>query len=426
MIEYNTAIVLAGSSLLGANCGMIGSYAVLRQRSLMGDALAHAALPGLCLAFLAVGERNLPAMLLGALATGVLGVVVVAGLRATTRIKDDAAIGVVLSVFFGAGVVLSRLIQNRTTTGSAAGLDSYILGKTAGMIRQDLYLMAGVSLACLSVILLLYKEFKLVAFDAGFARVQGWPAHRLDLLLMGLIAVTVVIGLPAVGVVLVAAMLILPGAAARFWTDRLGTMLVLSALFGTVIGVAGTAISANYGRMPAGPIIVLVGSALFLFSVLFAARRGGVARLIALVNFRRQLREQNLLRVLFDLAEPRLPNRPRVSLAELSREAPWEPAEVAAVLRRLHRGGLVSQPAEGTYLLTDRGLDGAANVARCYRLWELFLAEQPDLAGTLTDLDLEAVDRLLPRAVVEDLEAKLWAAGRLPRVAGPPVRGGAV
>ncbi len=203
MINYNTLIVLLGTGLLGANAGLVGCFAVLRRRALTGDALAHAALPGLCLAFLLVGQRSLPALLLGAFATGVLGVATVAALRRWTRIKEDAAIGIVLSVFFGAGITLSRLIQNRSTEGSKAGLDSYILGKTAGIIAQDVYLIAGVSLASLAVVLLLYKEFQLLVFDTGFASVQGWPVFGLDLLLMGLIALAVVFGLLPAALVLV-------------------------------------------------------------------------------------------------------------------------------------------------------------------------------------------------------------------------------
>ena len=305
-INYNTLVVLLGTSLLGACSGMIGSFAVLRRQALLGDALAHAALPGLCLAFMLLGERNLPAMLTGALVTGLLGVSIVAGLRRFTRIKEDAAIGIVLSVFFGAGFALSRWIQNQTTTGSKAGLDSYILGKTAGMIASDVYWIGGAALVCLLVVMLVYKEFKLVAFDTGFASVQGLPAAWLDLLLMALIAVTVVLGLPAVGVVLMAALLILPGAAARFWTDRLGRMVLISALFGVAIGAIGTAISARYSGMPAGPVIVLVGTALFLISVLFAPRRGGIARWLEQARFIRDLRAG---RATFDEFAPDLPSK---------------------------------------------------------------------------------------------------------------------
>lgn len=289
-MSYNTLVVLAGTSLLGACAGLVGTFAVLRRRALTGDALAHAALPGLCLAFLVLDQRNLPAMLLGAFLTGILGIATVSTLRFRTRIKEDAAIGIVLSVFYGAGIVLSRLIQNRTTGGSKAGLDTYILGKTAGMIVQDVMLIGGTAAVCLMLIVLLYKEFKIVAFDPGFARVQGWPAFRLDLLLMAMIALTVVIGLPAVGVVMMAAVLILPAAAARFWTVRLGRMLVLAALFGVVIGSSGTLASARY-NLPAGPSIVLVGTAIFLVSLLMAPGRGLIARIVAERRFRRHLRE---------------------------------------------------------------------------------------------------------------------------------------
>lgn len=274
MIEYNTLIVLCGAALLGAGAGLVGCFAVLRGQALAGDALAHAALPGLCVAFLIVGDRNLPAMLAGALAAGLIGVAVIAGLRRGTRIKSDAALGIVLSVFFGAGVSLSRWIQASVAEGSKAGLDSFILGKTAGMILNDVYWLAGISAASLAVILACYKEFKLVAFDAEFARVQGWPAGWLDALLMGLIAITVVVGLPAVGVVLIAAMLILPAAAARFWTDRLGKMLALSSIFGAAAGIIGVTISAGAHGMPAGPIIVLTATAMFIVSLTFGSRRG--------------------------------------------------------------------------------------------------------------------------------------------------------
>lgn len=291
MIGYNTAIVLVGVSLLGASAGLVGSFAVLRGRALLGDALAHAALPGICLGFLLAGERSSPALLAGALASGVLGVVIIGALRRHTRIKEDAAIGTILGVFFGAGQVLSRLIQNRLVAGSRAGLDSYIFGATAGMTRADVLWIACLSLACLVVVLLLYKEFKLVAFDADFAGAQGWPAAWLDLLLMALIAVTVVVGLPAVGVVLVAALLILPAAAARFWTNRLGAMLVLSGFLGLAIGAAGTIFSAQVSGLPTGPVIILAGTAVFVVSMLFAPRRGGIARVLAHRRFRRRLEE---------------------------------------------------------------------------------------------------------------------------------------
>ncbi len=287
--NYNMLVVLAGVSILGASCGVIGAFAVLRKRALTGDALSHAALPGLCIAFLLMGERNLLAMLGGALVSGILGIAIISALGRWTRVKSDTAIGTVLTVFFGLGIVLLKMIQNMEGVGSKAGLDSYIFGKTAGMTRGDVYVILSASLMCLVVILLLYKEFQLVSFDADFARSLGWPVYGIDLLLMSLVAAAVVIGLPNVGVVLVSALLIMPGAAARFWTDHLRTMLVLAGIFGFVTGLIGTGLSASFSQLPAGPIIVLTGAAIFLGSLLFGRRRGVIARLMQQRQFDRDL-----------------------------------------------------------------------------------------------------------------------------------------
>lgn len=277
-MSYNTLVVVAGTSLLGAGAGLVGTFAILRGRALLGDALAHAALPGICLGFWLWGDRSLPAMLAGALATGLLGAATVAAIGKLPRVKADAAIGMVLSVFFGAGLVFSRLIQNWHAGGSKAGLDSYILGKTAGMLLGDVYLILAVSAATLLLTVLLYKEIRLVIFDPAFAHVQGWPAGTLDLLVMAMVAVMVVLGLPAAGAVLVVALMILPAAAARFWTDRLAAMLATSSGMGVLMGAAGTLASAQWGHLPTGPMIVLAGTGLFVVSGFVAPRKGLLAR----------------------------------------------------------------------------------------------------------------------------------------------------
>ncbi|RUL81751.1 metal ABC transporter permease [Tautonia sociabilis] len=416
MLTYNTLIVLLGTGLLGANAGLVGSYAVLRRRSLTGDALAHAALPGLCLAFLAVGQRSLPAMLAGALLSGVAGVAVISGLIRATRVKEDAAIGIVLSVFFGAGIVLSRVIQNAPGLGNKAGLDSYILGKTAGIIRQDVLLIGGVSAVSLVLIALAYKEFKLTVFDPGFARVQGWPVFWLDLMLMGLIALAVVFGLPMVGVVLMAALLILPGAAARFWTDRLGPMLALASAFGLVTGLAGTAISAHSAGMPAGPIIVLVGSGVFLVSVLSAPRRGVLGRALSAWRFRRELQERKLLRLLFDRAEADRPALRPIDRSAILQGPSGPPRRLAKALDRLIARGDVVEPSGpgGPIVLSDTGMERARAVARGYRLWERFLIEYPEQASAMADLSRESVAEVLPPDVVRELEEALRKSGQWP------------
>ncbi len=417
-MHYNTMIVLAGAGVLGACSGLVGSFAVLRRRALTGDALAHAALPGLCVAFLLVGEKSLPAMLLGALASGLLGIAVISAITMGTRIKEDAAIGLVLSVSFGAGVVLLRMIQNLSTTGSKAGLESFVLGKTAGMIAQDVYLIAGVALLCLLLILILYKEFKVVAFDPAFAQVQGWPAYWIDLLLMAMIAVTVVIGLPAVGVVLMSALLIIPAATARFWTQNLGATLVLSALLGVAIGLAGTAVTANF-PYPAGPSIVLVGGGFFLTSVLFAPRRGVVARILNERSFRRQLSQQRLLSACYELIEPELRQGRSLEECALAREVlfecrTWSTVEFENSLRSLAAVGAIAAERRDGIALTRAGLVQAAELVRRLRLSELVLQQHSGASAAFAELDMSQGDEWIPETLLSELDEQLKSTGRFP------------
>ncbi len=349
MFTYNTWVVLIGTGLLGANAGLVGAFAVLRRRALVGDALAHAALPGVCLAFWITGARDPATLAVGALVGGLLGVGVVAGLRRLTPIKEDAAIGIVLSVFFGAGIALSRAIQGRPGLGNRAGLDSYLLGKTAGILAADAALAGAVAAASLLIVVLLYKELRLVSFDPDFAGVQGWPVVVLDLAILGLVAAAVVIGLPAVGVVLTAALLILPGAAARLWTESLGRLLALAAGFGLGVGVIGTLLSARYGGLPAGPIIVLVGSAGFVLSLLFAPRRGVVARALARHRDRAELAGRA---VLLDLQRR---GGTGATADDLREGWAWAGLDPVAMADRAGRDGLIERLVDGRIVLTEAG-----------------------------------------------------------------------
>ncbi|HVX11891.1 MAG TPA: metal ABC transporter permease [Pirellulales bacterium] len=401
MIPYNTAIVLTGTSLLGATSGLIGTFALLRRRALLGDTLAHAALPGLCLGFLLWHQRSLPVMLGGALATGVAGIGVVSGLRRFTRIKDDAALGIVLSLFFGAGLALLKFIQRHPVGDSPAGLDHYIFGSAAGMIASDVKLIGTIAVTGLLAILLLYKEFRMVSFDAAFARVQGWPASFLDFLIMLLVSVTVIVALPAAGVVLTAAQLVLPAVAARFWTDSLGVMLFLAASFGAVIGATGTLISAG-GGVPTGPMIVLAGTALVAVAMLFAPRRGLLARTIADGRARRRIDEQNLL-LAIDAPDP-TSGGAAVTFDALAARLTQPVGRLRQSLRAAQRAGWLRRVNADSWRLTETGVSRAAAVTRARCLWRLFLTEYPESASLFNDLDVERIDEVLPSEIVAKLE----------------------
>jgi manganese/zinc/iron transport system permease protein len=285
--DPNVQWILMASVLLGISSGVLGSFSYLRKQSLMGDALAHAALPGVCIAFMLTGSKSILFFLIGAAVAGLIATFGIGYITRHSRIKQDAALGIVLSVFFGLGIVLLTQIQH-SDSGNQSGLDKFLFGQAAGMVRSDVITMAIVSCLLVGVCALMYKEFKLLSFDPGFARGLGLPVAFLDQLMMFLIVVAVVVGIQAVGVVLMAAMLITPAVSARYWTERLGVMVVLSGLFGGLSGMIGTLISTVDDHLPTGPLSVLAATSLFVVSVLFAPKRGVVSKLLLRASVKRQ------------------------------------------------------------------------------------------------------------------------------------------
>ncbi|RME76253.1 MAG: metal ABC transporter permease, partial [Planctomycetota bacterium] len=302
--DANVRWVLAGSALLGSASGALGAFALLRRRALLGDALAHAALPGVCLAYLVVGGKDPLALLLGAAITASLGTLAVGAITRYSRVKPDAALALVLSVFFGVGIALLTWIQ-RHPRGDASGLDRFIFGQAAALVPADLRLMSVLTIALCAITVALFKEFKLTSFDPAYGAALGYPVRLLEGLLAALIVLAVVVGLQAVGVVLMAAMLVIPPATARQWTDRLAVMVALSAGFGTLAAVCGTLASFFAPQLPTGPLIVLAAAAIFAVSLAFARRRGVVASALERARRRLRIRDENVLKTLYQLEERR-------------------------------------------------------------------------------------------------------------------------
>ena len=271
--DYTIRNVALGSAILGVVGGALGSFAVLRRQGLMGDALAHAALPGVCVAFLLFGTKTSAVLLSGAALSAWLGALIILAIVRETRIKQDAALGIVLSVFFGAGVVLLTYIAGSGDAGQS-GLDRFIFGQAATLVFEDVVTMGILASVALVLVVLFFKEFKLSSFDPAFAASMGFPVGALNVLLTSLIVVAVIVGIQAVGVVLMAAMLITPAAAARQWTDKLSVMIVVSALFGALSGVTGALISATGSNLPTGPLIVLCATAILLISLALGRSSG--------------------------------------------------------------------------------------------------------------------------------------------------------
>jgi manganese/zinc/iron transport system permease protein len=271
--DYTIRNVALGAAILGVVGGALGSFAILRRQGLYGDALAHATLPGVCVAFILTGAKTPIVLMSGAALSAGLGALLILTVVNRTRIKQDAALGIVLSVFFGAGAVLITYIGG-SGSGNQSGLDRFIFGQAATIVRDDVITMGILASLALLIVALLFKEFKLLSFDPAFAASLGFPVGRLNVLLTMLIVVAVIIGIQAVGVVLMAAMLIIPAASARQWTDRLGTMVMLSGLFGALSGVFGALISATGANLPTGPLIVLCATGLLVLSLFLGRSQG--------------------------------------------------------------------------------------------------------------------------------------------------------
>ncbi|MFC4597051.1 metal ABC transporter permease [Cohnella hongkongensis] len=279
LTDPNLQWILLGSVLLGISTGVVGTFAYLRKQSLIGDTLAHAALPGICIAFMLTEIKSVGLFMIGAIAAGMIATVGISWITRFSRIKQDAAMGIVLSVFFGLGIVLMTQIQH-SSYGNQSGLDKFLFGQAASMTAKDVYTMTSVAAVLIVVCALLFKEFKLLSFDPGYARGLGFSVGTLEQLLLWLVTIAVVVGIQAVGVVLVAALLITPAVSARYWTDRLGVMTVLSGLFGALSGAIGTWVSAGTAQLPTGPLSVLTATAVFVGSVLLGPRRGVIAKLV--------------------------------------------------------------------------------------------------------------------------------------------------
>ena len=279
MIDHTFRTVALGCSLLGMVSGILGCFAVLRKQSLLGDAVSHASLPGVCLAFLFTNVKETEVLLFGALVTGVICIGLIQLIQSYTKIKFDSALALILSVFFGLGLVLLSYM-NKLPGSNKSGLNKFIFGQASTFIERDVNVIFITGIILLVIIVLFWKEFKLVSFDSDFAKTLGFPSKKIEILISVLIVATVIIGIQAAGVILISAMLISPAVAARQWTDKLSVMVILSAIFGGISGFFGTLISISQENLPTGPIIVVIISLIVLFSILFSNKRGIIFKII--------------------------------------------------------------------------------------------------------------------------------------------------
>lgn len=411
--DYNTRVVLAGTVLLGIASGLIGVYLLLRKRALLGDAISHATLMGIGFAYLwtvLIGQdKSLPVLLVGAAISGSLGGIGVLMLRHFANIREDAALGIVLSVFFGAGVAILSVLQT-INKGNIAGLESFIYGKVVAITGDDVALAATVLAIVAVIIAALGKELKILCFDIELARSQGWPVMWLDSMLIGMVVAVTIVGLKAIGLIMVIALQVIPAASARFWTHDLNRMLAISGLLGGVSCALGATASAVFADLPSGAMIVLCACGFFLISFTFGAERGVLWTYLHQRSLRRQQEYMHLLRACYEQLEARraLPTSAKaistelLAISEIAAVRSWSRSFASKIARELDSRGLVVLRRNGDLHLTARGIVQAEEAVREHRLLEMYMMEQAEADVGQADREADYLEHgLLPEHLAE-------------------------
>ncbi len=405
---------LMGSVLLGITCGLLGSFIVVRKMALVGDALSHAVLPGVALGFLWGQTKDPVAIFVGATVAGLIGTTVVSLIKQTTRLKEDAALGLVLASFFAVGICLVTMIQ-RLPTGNKSGIDKFLFGQAAAISAGDVRLMLIVTILSIAAIALFYKECLVTSFDVEFARAAGFPTHLIHHGIMLLLAFAIVVALQAVGVVLVSAMLITPAAAAYLLTDRMHRMLILAALFGMLAGSLGAFMSFLGNNLPTGPFMVLGASAVFLCAFLFGPTHGVVVRWWKRRSRAGRIGRENTLKSIYRILEEREFQGEDVALRELAELRRESIEEARTQTADLTRHGLVTPHEEGNIVFfTPTGWQRACEIVRNHRLWELYLTNAVQYAPDHVHEDADKIEHVLGTETVRELERRLQFAKRDP------------
>ncbi|MFT5124610.1 MAG: ABC-type Mn2+/Zn2+ transport system permease subunit [Verrucomicrobiales bacterium] len=398
---------LAGAILLGISCGVLGSFIVVRKMALMGDTLSHAVLPGVAAGFLWSGTKDPLAILIGATAAGLLGTFMVSIIRQTTRIKEDACMGLVLGSFFAVGICMLTLIQ-QMETGNQSGIDKFMFGQAAALNADDIRLMAICTVVVLIIVTLCYKGFLAASFDVGFAASLGLPVRMLHYLLMGLLAFCIVISLQAVGVVLVSAMLITPAATAYLLTDRMHRMLLYAAGFGMLSGALGAFLSFQGNNLPTGPFMVVGASSFFLIAFLIAPRHGVLVRWFRHKRRSQRIHFENTLKAMHRVLEDRGFIGDGVSLRELAELRRETIEEIRKRVRALARAGQAILGEDGNMVYFTRESENTAKrIVRNHRLWELYLTNEANYDADHVHDDAEKIEHILGEEIVRQLERKL-------------------
>jgi manganese/zinc/iron transport system permease protein len=417
----NIRYVVLGSVLLSITSAVVGCFTFLKKKALLGDVVSHSVLPGICLSFIISGTKDPFLLIIGAFISGWLSITLMDYITQNSKIKEDTATGLALSVFFGIGILLLTFIQH-SGNAQQTGLDSFLFGKAASLVGKDLYAFSLVGIIVLTTVVAFYKELKLVSFDTEFAASIGVPVKRMEMLLSSITVLAVVTGIQAVGVVLMAAMLITPAAAARFWTNRLPTMLFLSSLFGVVSGISGAYISFVQPSMPTGPWMVMILSIIAIFSFFVAPRKGILIKIWRQERFKSKLLQENILKTFYALSEKDGQPFGTRSIDQLLEQRDFTSKQLSRGLKHLRIQRYIQKEGD-QWKLRHPGYMKGQRTQRLHRLWELYLTKYLRIAPDHVHEDAESIEHVITPELESKLEALLDYPEQDPHSSVIPKRG---
>lgn len=410
--DPNVLYVVIAMVCINASSALIGTFAYLRKRALIGDAVAHSLLPGICLGFIAVGEKNMVYLFLGAFLTGWFSTYLVDFIVNKSKIKQDTAIGIVLSTFFALGIVLLTYIQNAGYT-DQGGLNSFLFGQAAAINKNELILFALIFLVVLASVVLFYRAFIIVSFNTEYAKSIGLPAKAIEFLMTSLTVLAIAAGIQALGVVLMSALIVTPAAAARFWTHKLKLMLVIAVIFSVFSGLVGAYVSYANAATPTGPWVVMILSVITLVSFMASTKRGILARYLKARKNRTKILQENILKAIYQYHEKQhLHNDLNLKLtpAELLSARVFDTSELQKGLSRLARLGFIVN-FDTRFSLTPAGMVESKRIVRLHRLWEQYLLKRTTIDALHVHSGAEAIEHILSPEIEKELERELGISG---------------
>lgn len=390
--------ILLGALAVSFSSAIIGTFTFLRKKALVGDAVSHSVLPGICFAFILSGEKDPILLILGAFLSGWLSVFFIDFIVSRSKIKADSAISITLSLFFAFGAVLLSYIQNSNNP-NQSGINHYLFGKAAAITDDDLMVFVLVLLIVLIMVGLFFKKFVTVCFNEDHAKSIGWNVKWIDFIMSSLTVLIIASGIQTVGVVLMAALLITPPGAAGFWTYNIKKMIGWSLIFTTLSTILGTYVSYVRPNMPTGPWIIFFLSLIAIFSVLFSPK-GILRKTFVNRRNREKIRNENLLKTTYYLTfEKHLED---FSRTEIMTKRGYETIELEKGLKSLKKKGYLSEN-NGRFKLTLDGKTESKRVVRLHRLWELYLTKKMNFKSD----HIHGIAETMEHIITPEIEAKL-------------------